>query len=500
MSTDKHVRKPVFLLISKLIAMKKIGFLAADVSKGYADFVLWDRQGNALESTFKLMDNKEGHQQAKQLVKEFMKLYMLSELYVGMESTGGYENNWFILFKSMRTEGVSRVMRINPKAVKAMGAARMARTITDAVSADNIAHYMLSFADHSNTCCYAADNNFKTVRHVGAWIRNINKQVTQTVNHLEKLVYQSFPELLLYCRHGFPDWLLNLLQKYPLPSDIIKAGKSRLSKLDFITEQKAAAIIDKAKNTVAGQGHDELLSATIKSMVTLLNCNRQQIALQKKALINQFKEAHEVQLLDSIPGIAAETAILLMMDIESIDNYSGAKQLCAHFGLHPTFKQSGDGTWALRLSKVGRSSVRGLLYMPALTAVRSNAYFKNLYAMQRGKGKKHKQAMCVIMHKMLCIAFGILKSKKPFDIETLQHNLDKGGQKQKEALEKQKLNNKEKKTQRERYVGESQLEAPISRKQSKRIKKELLVPIGNNQDIRDPEALNKDKKKSCLSS
>ena len=58
--------------------MKKIGFLAADVSKGYADFVLWDRQGNALESAFKLMDNKEGHQQAKQLVKEFMKLYMLN--------------------------------------------------------------------------------------------------------------------------------------------------------------------------------------------------------------------------------------------------------------------------------------------------------------------------------------------------------------------------------------------------------------------------------------
>jgi hypothetical protein len=380
-----------------------------------------------------------------------------------------------------------------------MGAARMARTITDAVSADNIAKYMLSFSDGSNAC-YSPDNNFKTVRHVAAWIRNINKQITQTANHLEKLVYQSFPELLVYCRHGFPNWLLNLLQRYSLPSDIIKAGKSRLAKLDFITEEKAGAIISKARNTVAGQGRDELLSATIKSMVTLLYCNRQQIELQKKALVNQFKEAHEVQLLDSIPGIAAESAILLMMDIENIDNYKGAKQLCAHFGIHPTFKQSGDGTWASRLSKVGRSSVRGLLYMPALTAIRSNEYFKNLYAIQRAKGKKHKQAICVVMHKMLCIAFGILKSKKPFDIETHQLNQKKGEQKQKEAIEKQKQNNKEKKTQRERYVGENQLEAPISGKQSKRIKKELLVPIGNNQNTRDPEALNKDKQITCLSS
>jgi hypothetical protein len=235
-------------------------------------------------------------------------------------------------------------------------------------------------------------------------------------------------------------------------------------------------------------------------MVTVLHCNRQQIALQKKSLVNQFKEAHEVQLLDSMPGIAAESAILLMMDIESIENYGSAKQLCAQFGLHPTFKQSGDGTWAARLSKMGRSSVRGLLYMPAMAAIRCNDYFKTLYATHRAKGKKHKQAICVVMHKMLCIAFGILKSKQPFDINTHQNNQAKGEQKQKDAVEKQKLNNKEKKTQRERYIGENQLEAPISRRQSNRIKKELLVPIGNNQDELDPEALNEDKQITCLSS
>ncbi|HEX8675865.1 MAG TPA: IS110 family transposase [Segetibacter sp.] len=479
--------------------MKKIGFLAADVSKGYADFTLWDHEGKCLEPAFKLMDNKEGHLQIRQLVKDFMKRYSINELYAGMESTGGYENNWLLLFKSMSTQGVSRVMRINPKAVKAMGTARMVRTVTDAVSADNIAQYMFSFANEPKVV-YNQDNGFKTVRHVGAWIRNINKQITQTSNHLEKLVYQTFPELLLYCRHGFPVWLLNLLQKYPLPSEVIKAGKSRLAKLDFITEEKAAAIISKAKNTVAMQEADELLSATIKGMVTLLNGNRQQIVLQKKALVNQFKEAHEVQLLDSIPGIAEETAILLMMDIESIDNYSCAKQLCAQFGMHPTFKQSGDGTWAARLSKMGRSSVRGLLYMPALAAIRSNEYFKTLYAQQRAKGKKHRQAICVVMHKMLCIAFGVLKSKTPFNIEIHSKNQQQGEQKQKEAEIKQQQHNKEKKTKRERYMSINELEAPISRKQSKRIKKELPVPIDKNQHVRDREALNKDKQIPCLSS
>lgn len=479
--------------------MKKIGILAADVSKGYADFILWDQQSNCLEPAFKLFDNKEGHQQAKQLIKDFMKRYELEDIYAGMESTGGYENNWFLLFKSMQNQGVSRVMRINPKAVKATGTARMVRTITDAVSAENIAQYMLSFVK-DNKPAYTQDNQFRTVRHVSAWTRNINKQITQTSNHLEKILYQSFPELLVYCRHGFPDWLLHLLQKYPLPSDIIKAGKSKLVKIGFITEQKAEAIIQKAKNTVAPSTADELLGNTIKSMITVLTCNRQQVSLHKKALTKQFGEAQEVQLIDTMTGFTAETAVLLMIEIESIEQYKGAKQLCAHFGLHPTFKQSGDGTWAARLSKMGRSSVRGLLYMPAITAIRTNDYFKNLYAQQRAKGKKHRQAICVVMHKMLCMIYGILHSQKPFDISIHKNNQREGQQKQKEAEKIAGQRKKENKTKRERFIRENQMDAPISRKQSKQIKKELLAPIDKYQVVRGPEAHNEDKQITCLSS
>jgi len=479
--------------------MKKIGILAADVSKGYADFVLWNQQSNCLEQTFKLMDTKTDHQYAKQLIKEFMNRYDLDEIYVGMESTGGYENNWFLLFNSMQSEGVSRVIRINPKAIKATGTARMVRTITDAVSAENIAQYMMSFVSE-NKMVYKEDNGFRMARHVSAWTKNINKQITQTSNHLEKILYQSFPELLVYCRHGFPDWLLHMLQKHPLPIDIIKAGKHRLTKISFISRQKAEAIIEKAKNTVAQLAIDQLLADTIDSMTTVLLCNRKQINKHKKSLVNQFGEAEEVKLIDSMCGFTAETATLLMIEIESVDNYKGAKQLCAHFGLHPTFKQSGDGTWAPRLSKMGRSAVRGLLYMPAITAVRTNEYFRTLYAQQRAKGKKHKQAICVVMHKMLCMIYGILHSKKPFDIDIHKKNQQQGEQKQKEAEKKNWQHKKEKRAQRERYIKANPFEAPISRRQSKKIKKELLAPIDEYQNVRGPEAHNEDKQINCLSS
>jgi hypothetical protein len=291
-----------------------------------------------------------------------------------------------------------------------------------------------------------------------------------------------------------------MLQKYPLPSDILKAGKSRLTKIGFITEQKAQSIIEKAKNTVAHSAADNLLAATIRSMITVLLCHHQQINTHKRALTKQFGDAHEVQLLDTMPGITDETGVLLMIEIESIDDYDKAKQLCSRFGLHPTFKQSGDGTWAARLSKMGRSSIRGLLYMPALTAIRTNEYFKTLYAGQRAKGKKHKQAICVVMHKMLCMIYGILKSKKPFDLSVHTKNQQQGEQKQKEAEKTALQRKKERKNKRERYINANPLDAPISRKQTKQIKKELLASIDKNQDVRGPEALSEDKQINCLSS
>ena len=39
-------------------------------------------------------------------------------------------------------------------------------------------------------------------------------------------------------------------------------------------------------------------------------------------------------------------------------------------------------------------------------------------------------------------------------------------------------------------MGVNQIEEPISRRQSKKLKKKLLVPIGKNQDIAQPETLN----------
>lgn len=74
----------------------------------------------------------------------------VTHLYCGVESTGGYENNWFTHLCSLSAGYESsgqtlRVTRLNLKAVKSCGEAAMIRTQNDAISAGSIASYLIDW-------------------------------------------------------------------------------------------------------------------------------------------------------------------------------------------------------------------------------------------------------------------------------------------------------------------------------------------------------------------
>jgi len=73
-----------------------------------------------------------------------------------------------------------------------------------------------------------------------------------------------------------------------------------------------------------------------------------------------------------------------------------------------------------RLSKMGCARLRKSLYMPALVAVRYNPLMMALYDRLQAKGKPKKVALVAVMRKLLVLAYGVLKSGKPFDINYQQ--------------------------------------------------------------------------------
>ena len=452
--------------------MDKKGYLGIDVSKGYADFLLLSSESRIMEEGFQLQDNREGRQKLKALIADWQE-QGLEELYCGVESTGGYENNWYGFLKSIPKENGVSVCRINPKGVKAVSDASLKRTITDSVSAENIASYLFKFSeklDYGNSGI-VGNEAFKEGRQHSTYIKMLIKQKVQLNNQFEKLLYQHFSEMLVYCRHGVPVWLLTMLTKYPTAKAVQKAGVSRVSAIKNIGEGKAVAIIAKAKESTqqisTHIGH--IIVATAKEILHKVVLIKE----EKEYLADLHKNAPEAVLISSIPGVGIDSAVAIALEIENIERFETAKKMSSFFGVHPTYKQSGDGMWGNYMSKKGRSEIRGVLYMAALASIRYNPLLKQVYARFRAKGMKHYQAMGVVMHKLLRIIYGILKNKKPFSAQTDEKNKEISASKQKQNEQKLKEDNKLNKQKKHRFQ-ETTTQAPISRRAEQKLKKQTV--------------------------
>ncbi len=461
----------IFYSPNKTIEYGKKGFLGIDVSKGYADFLLLGNDTNVLEEGFQLSDNREGRHRLKQLITGWQQ-QGLEELYCGVESTGGYEDLWHSYLKTAFKESKVYVCRINPRGVKAVGDAALKRTITDAVSAENIATYMISFSKKLDygTNAIPLNEGFKEGRQHNTCIRMLVKQKVQLGNQLEKLLYQYFAEMLVYCCHGTPVWLLNMLLKYPTSAMVLKAGTAKLSAIKGVSNAKAKAIVAKAKDNtqiVSTQiGHVIMVTAReILHKETLINEERQYLA-------NLYKESEEVILLTTIPGVGIDSAVVFALEIGDVNRFESAKKMASFFGVHPTFKQSGDGVWGIHMSKKGRGEIRSALYMASLSAARHNPVLKQVYARFRAKGMKHYQSAGVVMHKLLRIIFGMLKNKTKFCAETDEQNQQKAKEKQHDKEQKDQADKKIKQQKKHRFQ-EATTQGPISRRAEQRIRKQI---------------------------
>ena len=124
----------------------------------------------------------------------------------------------------------------------------------------------------------------------------------------------------------------------------------------------------------------------------------------------------QTQLLDSIPGIAETTAALLLSEITDIKQYRSARQVAAYAGLVPRERQSGTSVRGrTRLSKIGNARLRRALYFPAITALRCSPFFQAWAKGLQARGKSKMSVICAVMRKLLHVAYGVLKSEKPFD-------------------------------------------------------------------------------------
>lgn len=122
------------------------------------------------------------------------------------------------------------------------------------------------------------------------------------------------------------------------------------------------------------------------------------------------------ELLDSIPGLGDKTIPVLLSYYGGPLRFDKAKAAAAFAGLDPRQHDSGSSVRGKpRLSKVGHAFLRKALYMPAMVATTRTAWGRAFRDRLAAAGKPPMLIIGAMMRKLVHVAFGVLKSGKPFD-------------------------------------------------------------------------------------
>lgn len=87
----------------------------------------------------------------------------------------------------------------------------------------------------------------------------------------------------------------------------------------------------------------------------------------------------------------------------------------AYAGLDVSVRESGTWRGRGKLTKRGNSFLRKRLYCAAWGAVMNYAEVRAYYDRLKAAGRNHVEALCIIAHKLLRIAYAILVKGKEYD-------------------------------------------------------------------------------------
>jgi transposase len=155
------------------------------------------------------------------------------------------------------------------------------------------------------------------------------------------------------------------------------------------------------------------------SIESMINHLEEQIKRTEKLIGKHISNHPQLRadrdLLLSIPGLGEATVARLMSEI-NFHHYESAREVAAFAGLVPRLRESGKSVRGrARLSKTGTPRIRHALYFPAVTALRCNPVIKAWASGLRQRGKCEMQIIGAVMRKLIHLAFGVLKSGKPYD-------------------------------------------------------------------------------------
>jgi transposase len=194
------------------------------------------------------------------------------------------------------------------------------------------------------------------------------------------------------------------------PSPSVRALQALVTRLDTLLAMRHGEFnrLDVAHGSVR---------SSIQHVIASLDSEVEQVREQIRQTIDDDPELKQRDgLLQSIPGLGDKTIPQLLAYIGRPERFKSVKALIAYASLTPMIRQS--GTSLDRRSGThphGHRELKSALYFPAMVAGKYNPLVAAFWNRLKAQNKPGKVIVVACMHKLLAIAYGVLKSKKPFN-------------------------------------------------------------------------------------
>ena len=199
------------------------------------------------------------------------------------------------------------------------------------------------------------------------------------------------------------------------PSPGVRALQALVGRLDTLMAMRQAELnrLEVAHTSV---------KPSIGHLVASLDVELEHVRSQIRQTIDDDPELKQRDgLLRSIPGLGDRTIPQLLAYIGRPERFTSVKALIAYASLSPLIRQSGSSLdQGKGTHPHGHHELKRALYYPALVAGRHNPLVAAFWSRLRAQNKPGKVIVVACMHKLLAIAYGVLKSNKPFDASHLK--------------------------------------------------------------------------------
>jgi transposase len=382
----------------------------------HVTFLREDRKPAA--SPLEVLESRTGYDKLQERLEQLRGKYPEASFKVHIDAAGQYAQNLETFLRSLDLPLSISVGE--PKRNKDYHKAIFPKRSTDATESHAMARFALVEQPQPTL---PIPGEFYILREIVSRLEGQVKDTTRTTNRLHNVLARVFPELATIVDDISAVSILKLLHKYPTAHRIAAAHLSSIKQISYLREDKAVAIHEAAKRSVAslqGELTESLIRQSVERVQECLQGEKKLETMLLQAYHALPKSGHTQ--IATILGIGEVTAAVIVAKSISIERFETPEKLVGYFGVFPEENTSGFDRrgksvkpGSMQMSAKGSDVVRRYLWNAAMSAIQSNPAVRSLYQRLVARGKRGDVALGHCMRKLLHLVYAVWSTNMPFD-------------------------------------------------------------------------------------